>query len=351
MSLVTPKTLLTVNDLKTHFFTEEGVVKAVDGVSYSVGEGEVLGIVGESGSGKSVSSLSTMRLIPTPPGRIVSGSITFEGKAGTRDLAKASEREMQSIRGNEIGMIFQDPMTSLNPYKRISRQLTEVLELHKKRSTIEARPIGIEMLRKVGIPDPSRRFDDYPHQLSGGMRQRVMIAMALLCEPRLLIADEPTTALDVTIQAQILDLIDERRRDAKVGVVLITHDLGVVAKMADRVAVMYAGRIVEQGPADAIFANPAHPYTVGLARSIPKLQGDRNERLLPIKGAPPSLTKLPSGCPFRPRCPAAKDVCATSFPEARVVPPMDSASKREGAVAEHVVSCHETDLDRVRTAQ
>lgn len=329
-------TLLTVSDLKTHFFTDEGTVKAVDGVSYSVGAGEVLGIVGESGSGKSVSSLSTMRLIPSPPGKIVSGKIVFEGRSGTQDLVQLSEREMQHVRGNEIGMIFQDPMTSLNPYMRISRQLTEVLELHKRMKPAEARTVGIDMLKKVGIPDPTRRFDDYPHQLSGGMRQRIMIAMALLCEPRLLIADEPTTALDVTIQAQILDLLDERRRDSGVGVVLITHDLGVVAKMADRVAVMYAGRIVEQGPAESIFSAPAHPYTVGLARSIPKLDGDRNQRLTPIQGSPPSLTNLPSGCPFRPRCPNAKAACEESYPAQRELD------------AGHLVACHETDLDAVR---
>jgi peptide/nickel transport system ATP-binding protein/oligopeptide transport system ATP-binding protein len=329
-------TLLTVSDLKTHFFTDEGTVKAVDGVSYSVGAGEVLGIVGESGSGKSVSSLSTMRLIPSPPGKIVSGKIVFEGRSGTRDLVQLSESEMQHIRGNEIGMIFQDPMTSLNPYMRISRQLTEVLELHERMKPAEARTVGIDMLKKVGIPDPTRRFDDYPHQLSGGMRQRIMIAMALLCEPRLLIADEPTTALDVTIQAQILDLLDERRRDSGVGVVLITHDLGVVAKMADRVAVMYAGRIVEQGPAESIFSAPAHPYTVGLARSIPKLDGDRNQRLTPIQGSPPSLTNLPSGCPFRPRCPNAKAACEESYPAERELD------------AGHRVACHETDLDAVR---
>ena len=331
--------MLSVRYLATHFFTDEGVVKAVDGVSYDVAAGQVLGIVGESGSGKSVSSLSTMRLIPSPPDKIVRGSILFEGRepgAGPRDLVKLSEPEMQRIRGDQIGMIFQDPMTSLNPYLRISRQLTEVLELHKRATPAEARRASVDMLKQVGIPDPTRRIDDYPHQLSGGMRQRVMIAMALLCEPRLLIADEPTTALDVTIQAQILELIDERRRASNVGVVLITHDLGVVAKMADRVAVMYAGRIVEQGPAEELFARPAHPYTVGLARSIPHLDGDRSQRLRPIPGAPPSLAKLPSGCPFRTRCPHAKALCAEVFPEARAV--------GEG----HEVACHETDLELVR---
>jgi oligopeptide/dipeptide ABC transporter ATP-binding protein len=330
--------VLSVRDLATHFFTDEGIVKAVDGVSYDVAAGQVLGIVGESGSGKSVSSLSTMRLVPSPPGKIVRGSILFEGREGgaPRDLARLSEPEMQRIRGDQIGMIFQDPMTSLNPYLRISRQLTEVLELHKHATPSEARRASVDMLKQVGIPDPARRIDDYPHQLSGGMRQRVMIAMALLCEPRLLIADEPTTALDVTIQAQILELIDERRRASNVGVVLITHDLGVVAKMADRVAVMYAGRIVEQGPAEELFVRPAHPYTVGLARSIPHLDGDRSQRLRPIPGAPPSLAKLPSGCPFRTRCPHAKAICAEVFPEVRAV--------GEG----HEVACHETDLELVR---
>ncbi|NUP04639.1 MAG: ABC transporter ATP-binding protein [Polyangiaceae bacterium] len=343
--------LLEVKNLKTHFFTEEGVVKAVDGVSYHVDRAEVLGIVGESGSGKSVSSLSTMRLIPEPPGKIVSGEILFSSKGDKpKDLARASELEMQRIRGNRIAMIFQDPMTSLNPYLRISRQLTEVLELHKNMKGNEARERGIEMLKAVGIPDPSRRFDDYPHQLSGGMRQRVMIAMALLCEPELLIADEPTTALDVTIQAQILELIAERRDLSKVGVVLITHDLGVVARLADRVAVMYAGRIVEQGPATQIFKDPRHPYTVGLARSIPRLDDDRSRRLVPIPGMPPSLAKVPSGCPFRARCKNAMQVCAEVFPAERVIPYSEDTgtfrSSSEGAA--HIVHCHEEDLEKVQ---
>ncbi|MBK6516454.1 MAG: ABC transporter ATP-binding protein [Polyangiaceae bacterium] len=348
--------LLEVKGLKTHFFTEEGVVRAVDGVSYHVSRGEVLGIVGESGSGKSVSSLSTMRLIPEPPGRIVAGEILFSSKGGPpKDLVRASEREMQSIRGDRIAMIFQDPMTSLNPYLRISRQLTEVLELHKNMKGSEARARGIEMLTSVGIPDPSRRFDDYPHQLSGGMRQRVMIAMALLCDPELLIADEPTTALDVTIQAQILELIAERRDLSKVGVVLITHDLGVVARLADRVAVMYAGRIVEQGPAQRIFEDPRHPYTVGLARSIPRLDDDRSRRLVPIQGMPPSLSKLPSGCPFRPRCKNALPACAESFPAERVVARGDETradASRDPAigVGDHVVFCHEEDKDKVQAS-
>ncbi|MBL9024072.1 MAG: ABC transporter ATP-binding protein [Myxococcales bacterium] len=330
--------LLEVRDLKTHFFGEEGVVKAVDGVSFSVDRGEVLGIVGESGSGKSVTSLSIMRLVQDPPGRIVGGQILFSPKSGgTKDLVKLSEREMQDVRGDRVAMIFQDPMTSLNPYMRISEQLSEVLELHKGMKKAQARERGIDMLRAVGIPDPARRFDDYPHQLSGGMRQRVMIAMALLCEPELLIADEPTTALDVTIQAQILELIAERKDAAGVGVILITHDLGVVARLADRVAVMYAGRVVEQGPAKAIFAEPQHPYTVGLARSIPRLDDPSHKRLVPIPGMPPSLAKLPSGCPFRTRCPSALPVCSERYPEARTV-------------GEITVSCHETDVARVRAA-
>ncbi len=328
--------LLDVRDLKTHFFTEDGVVRAVDGVSFKLEAGEVLGIVGESGSGKSVTSLSLMRLIPDPPGRIVGGSIMLEQDSYKRDLVKSTELEMQALRGDRIAMIFQDPMTCLNPYLTIARQLTEVLEIHKGMKGQAARERGIEMLRLVGIPDPGRRFDDYPHQLSGGMRQRAMIAMALLCEPAVLIADEPTTALDVTIQAQILELIDELRKKEGVGVILITHDLGVVARLADRVAVMYAGRIIEQGTAEAIFSDPRHPYTVGLARSIPRLEEKRKTRLVPIVGMPPSLSKLPSGCPFRPRCPARLPICSEKYPERRV---LDDGRE---------VYCHETDPAKVR---
>ena len=335
--------LLEVKGLKTHFFTEEGVVRAVDGVDYSIERGKVLGIVGESGSGKSVSSLSTMGLIPTPPGRIVDGQIRFtDGDAKTVDLVKLDEDAMRQIRGNRIAMIFQDPMTSLNPYLKVSAQLAEVLEIHVDLPRSESRKKALAMLKAVGIPDAERRFDDYPHQLSGGMRQRVMIAMALLCDPVLLIADEPTTALDVTIQAQILDLIDTLRREKNAAVVLITHDLGVVAKMADHVAVMYAGRIVEQGPTEAIFDDPRHPYTVGLARSIPHLTGDRNDRLVPIPGMPPTLSKLPPGCPFEPRCPNALSVCKERYPETRTITPASSAG---GA---HVVACHELDRHKVQ---
>ena len=322
--------LLEVTDLKTHFFTEEGVVRAVDGISFTVAKGEVLGIVGESGSGKSVASLSLLRLIPDPPGRVVAGKMVFEPSQGepAERLAQASEARMREIRGDRIAMIFQDPMTSLNPYLRISDQLTEVLELHKGMSRAAARKKAVEMLQAVGIPAAEQRFDDYPHQLSGGMRQRVMIAMALLCDPDLLIADEPTTALDVTIQAQILELIRERKEALGAGVILITHDLGVVASMADRVCVMYAGRIVEEGPVDAIFGDPRHPYTIGLARSIPRLDESRSAKLVPIPGLPPSLAKLPPGCPFHPRCPDAIAACKERYPARRTV--------ADG----HAVSCH-----------
>ncbi|HSN97743.1 MAG TPA: ABC transporter ATP-binding protein, partial [Candidatus Nanopelagicales bacterium] len=311
--------LLEVSDLRTHFFTEEGTVRAVDGISFSVDRGEVLGIVGESGSGKSVTSLSVLRLIPDPPGRVVGGEILLEVERGkTEDLARASESRMERIRGNRIAMIFQDPMTSLNPYLRVGEQLGEVLTLHKGATRAEARRRSVELLSQVGIPAAASRIDDYPHQLSGGMRQRVMIAMALLCDPDLLIADEPTTALDVTIQAQILELIQERREAQGVAVMLITHDLGVVARMADRVAIMYAGRIVEEGPAEAIFGAPRHPYTIGLGRSIPRLDAARGRRLSPIPGMPPSLSKVPPGCPFHPRCAWAVAACRDEAPAPRV---------------------------------
>jgi peptide/nickel transport system ATP-binding protein/oligopeptide transport system ATP-binding protein len=325
--------LLQVDQLKTHFFTEEGVVRAVDGVSFSVGRGEVLGIVGESGSGKSVTSLSILRLIADPPGRIVGGSMRLFPKDGEPvELTTASESTMRTIRGDRIAMIFQDPMTSLNPYLRVGEQLAEVLVLHRGMKKAEARERSIEMLAAVGIPAPRSRFDDHPHQLSGGMRQRVMIAMALLCEPELLIADEPTTALDVTIQAQILELIRERKDAMGTGVMLITHDLGVVARMADRVAVMYAGRIVEEGSVDAIFADPRHPYTIGLLRSLPRLDDAGGERLRPIAGMPPSLAKIPTGCAFHPRCEFAEQRCRESYPVERTI-------AGEGS-APHRVHCH-----------
>ena len=295
--------LLEVRNLKTYFRSEGTVVRAVDGVSFTVERGRTLGLVGESGCGKSVTNLSILRLIPSPPGRIVEGEILLEGK----DLARAPESEMQHIRGNRVSMIFQDPMTSLNPYLTAGRQVAEVLELHKGMSSAQGRARAREMFELVGIPDPERRLDDYPHQLSGGMRQRVMIAMALACEPKVLLADEPTTALDVTIQAQILELIKDLRRRLGTAVVLVTHDLGVVAGMADDIAVMYAGRIVEYGPAGEIFRNPKHPYTQGLLASKPRL--DTKGALKPIRGMPPHLGALPEGCRFRPRCDYAHARC------------------------------------------
>jgi peptide/nickel transport system ATP-binding protein len=292
--------LLEVRDLRTHFPTRAGLVRAVDGVSFHLDRGELLGLVGESGCGKSITALSIMRLI-APPGKIVSGQILFDGK----DLLKLSDGEMRQMRGDDIGMIFQDPMTSLNPVYTIGEQIAEALRLHQKLSRNQAKQAAIEAMREVAIPDPSRRADDYPHQLSGGMRQRVMIAMALACNPRLLIADEPTTALDVTIQAQILELLNELRKQRELAVLLITHDLGVVAEVADRVAVMYTGRIVEESPVGELFARPKHPYTEGLLRSVPKLTSEhvaKKERLETIEGTVPRPTDLPPGCHFAPRC-------------------------------------------------
>jgi len=303
-------TLLSVSDLRTHFRTDDGVVKAVDGISFCVGRGEILAIVGESGSGKTVSSLSIMGLIAKPPGFFPSGSIQFDGV----DLLHANEKALRQVRGNRISMIFQDPMTSLNPYLTIERQLTEVLELHQQMSRRDAVARATQMLERVGISEPSKRIKNHPHEFSGGMRQRVMIAMALLCKPDLLIADEPTTALDVTIQAQILELILELKNEFDTGVILITHDLGVVAGMADRVNVMYAGRIVEAGTTDEIFTEPRHPYTQGLLRSIPRLDQDRKKRLEAIAGLPPNLSALPPGCAFEPRCDRAVGQCKKSYP-------------------------------------
>ncbi|ABQ88849.1 ABC transporter ATP-binding protein [Roseiflexus sp. RS-1] len=290
--------LLVVKNLETQFKTQDGIVKAVNNVSFHVDRGETLGIVGESGSGKSVTSLSIMRLIPNPPGRIVGGQIIFDGD----NLLDYTEEEMRHIRGNRIAMIFQDPMTSLNPVLTIGRQITESLELHMKLTPKEARNRAVELLQMVGIPGAERRLDDYPHQFSGGMRQRVMIAMALSCNPELLIADEPTTALDVTIQAQILELIQRLQHELGTAVIIITHDLGVVAGMADRVIVMYAGRVVEEGPTEEIFARPRMPYTIGLLRSIPRLDEEEGRTLTPIRGLPPDLINLPQICPFSPRC-------------------------------------------------
>ena len=299
--------LLEVNNLRTQFPTRNGLVRAVDGVSFHIDPGEVLGVVGESGCGKSITALSIMRLI-APPGKIVSGEIIFDGK----DLLKFSDAEMRRIRGDDIAMIFQDPMTSLNPVFTVGEQIAEALRLHRKLSRNAARDAAIAAMREVAIPDPARRINDYPHQLSGGMRQRVMIAMALACDTKLLIADEPTTALDVTIQAQILELMEELQRKRGLSVLLITHDLGVVAEVADRVAVMYTGRIVEESTVEELFKRPKHPYTEGLLRSVPKLTAAdvvKKERLETIEGVVPSPTNLPPGCHFAPRCPYRMPRC------------------------------------------
>ncbi len=292
--------LLEVNNLKTQFPTRAGLVRAVDDVSFSIDRGKLLGLVGESGCGKSMTALSVMRLI-APPGKIVEGEILFEG----RDLLKLSNREMRDVRGNDIAMIFQDPMTSLNPVFTVGEQIAEALRLHRSLSRKDARQAAVAAMREVAIPDPELRADDYPHQLSGGMRQRVMIAMALACDPKLLIADEPTTALDVTIQAQILELLNHLRQTRDLAVLLITHDLGVVAEVADRVCVMYTGKIVEESPVDELFARPKHPYTEGLLRSVPKLTMKdvaKPERLQTIEGVVPSPLNVPPWCHFEPRC-------------------------------------------------
>jgi oligopeptide transport system ATP-binding protein len=302
--------LLEVKNLATQFNTESGIVKAVDGVSYAINEGETLALVGESGCGKSVSALSIMRLIPNPPGKITSGQILFEGE----DLLTLSDQAMRNIRGNRIAMIFQEPMTSLNPVLTIGKQITESLELHLNMSKIEANNRAGELLSLVGIADGYARLNDYPHQFSGGMRQRVMIAMGLTCNPRLLIADEPTTALDVTIQAQILELIQSISKELGLAVLMITHNLGVVARYADRVNVMYAGKIIERGNAIDIYANPKHPYTLGLIKSVPRLDQAKGDKLQPIEGMPPDLISLPEGCSFRARCKFAVDKCATDIP-------------------------------------
>lgn len=302
--------LLEVKDLKTYFFTREGTVHAVDGISYTVDQGETLGVVGESGCGKSVGALSLMRLIPEPPGRIVSGEVIFEG----RDLVTLPEREMRSIRGNDISMIFQDPMTSLNPVLRIGNQLAESTRLHLGLSRKEADDRSVELLEAVGLPDPRRRLKDHPHQFSGGMRQRVMIAMALSCEPKLLIADEPTTALDVTIQAQILDLLERLQDRFGMSILLITHDLGVVAGVSDNIVVMYAGKLVERASAEELFANPQHPYTEALLASIPRLDEEGRKQLANIPGLPPDLVAPPPGCSFHPRCSHATEKCWTVEP-------------------------------------
>jgi len=303
-------TILEVKGLKTQFFTQDGIVNAVNGISYTVDEGETVGIVGESGCGKSVSVLSVMRLIPQPPGKIVGGQVMFEG----RDLLKLSEDEMRQVRGNKISMVFQDPMTSLNPVLTVARQMTEGMELHLGLDHQQARKRAIELLEMVNIPQAKDRIDDYPHQFSGGMRQRVMIAMGLSCNPQLLIADEPTTALDVTIQAQILDLVRELKQKIGMAIIWITHDLGIVAGLADRVLVMYAGYIIESAPVKDIYADPRHPYTLGLLGSIPRLDAERKKKLTPIEGLPPDLIDPPPGCPFAPRCRFAIDQCLQENP-------------------------------------
>ena len=308
-------TLLRIENLKTQFFTSAGTVKAVDGITYNVEEGETVALVGESGCGKSVSALSILRLIPWPPGKIVDGSIIFDGK----DLLSLDEEAMRDLRGKDISMVFQEPMTSLNPVLSIREQLTETLITHFPISDADASKKALKLLEMVGISDPDRRLDQYPHHLSGGMRQRVMIAMALSCEPKLIIADEPTTALDVTIQAQILELMKDLTKRLGASLIIITHNLGVVARYADRVNVMYAGKIIETGTAKDIYHNPSHPYTLALLKSIPRMDQPRQDKLDPVEGQPPDLTTLDDGCSFRPRCRYAKDHCAHSFPELEAV--------------------------------
>jgi oligopeptide/dipeptide ABC transporter ATP-binding protein len=309
-------TLLEVRNLRTTFQTAAGVVRAVDGVSWDIEEGETVALVGESGCGKSVSALSVMRLVDEPAGRIESGEILYKG----RDLLSLSEAQMRGVRGREIGMIFQEPMTSLNPVLSIGRQLTEGLEIHMKMEPPEARARATELLAMVGIPDAERRLGQYPHQFSGGMRQRMMIAMALGCNPSLILADEPTTALDVTIQAQILELLRDLARRLGVAMLIITHNLGVVARYADRVNVMYAGRIIERASAAELYSNPRHPYTLGLLRSVPRLDEPRRARLDPIEGQPPDLARLPRGCAFAPRCAYRVERCSEVPPLETVTP-------------------------------
>jgi len=316
--------LLTVRDLAVAFDTDAGLLRAVDGISFSIPRGRTLGLVGESGCGKSVTALSLLRLLPQPSGRIVGGEIRFGGA----DLAAATPADLLRIRGGRIGMVFQEPMTALNPVHRIGRQLSEVFLLHRTRDKAEAARLAVEMLAKVGIPSPEIRAQEYPHQLSGGMRQRVVIAMALACDPALLIADEPTTALDVTIQAQILDLLRSLQRELGMAILLITHDLGVVAEVCDEVVVMYAGRIAEQGPVGEIFARPAHPYTRGLLSAIPRLEAERKSRLATIPGLVPTLAEMPDGCRFANRCPLATNACS-------IQPPLETLSEAHTAACWH----------------
>lgn len=316
--------LLEVDDLHMHFFTRDGVVKAVDGVSFTLESGKTLGVVGESGSGKSVTALSIMRLVPEPPGKVVSGDIRFKGES----VLSMSDKDQRKLRGNRIAMIFQDPMTSLNPVHRIGKQIAEPLRLHKNMSRKEAWAAAVELLAQVGIPQAEERARNYPHEFSGGMRQRAMIAMALACGPDILIADEPTTALDVTIQAQILELVQEIQQRTESAIILITHDLGVVADMADHILVMYGGKAVEFGVADEIFYHSLHPYTWGLLESLPRHDVDDKGALCPIKGQPPSLISLPPGCSFHPRCAYAQPICSTE------VPPLVEVERG------HYSSCH-----------
>jgi oligopeptide/dipeptide ABC transporter ATP-binding protein len=303
--------LLQVNNLKTHFFSDDAVTKAVDGVTYDVEAGETVALVGESGCGKSVSSMSVMQLIPQPPGKIVDGEIIFDG----RNLLTLSTEEMRRVRGREIAMIFQEPMTSLNPVINIETQLTEAMTLQLGITPQQAKKKALELLERVGIPEPETRIKQYPHEFSGGMRQRVMVAMALSCEPKLIIADEPTTALDVTIQAQILDLMKDLAAERDMALLIITHNLGVVARYADRINIMYAGRIIERGTCKDIFADPRHPYTLGLLESIPRFDQPKGSKLIPITGQPPNLSDLPPGCSFQPRCRFAAEKCSIEYPD------------------------------------
>ncbi len=309
--------LLEVKGLTTQFFTQDGVVHAVNGISYKLDEGETLAIVGESGSGKSVGVMSLIRLIPQPPGKIVAGEVWFDG----RDLMQLTDDEVRQVRGNRIAMIFQDPMTSLNPVLTIGQQIMEALQLHLGMDKNQARKRAIELLEMVGIPGAASRLDSYPHQYSGGMRQRVMIAMGLSCNPQLLIADEPTTALDVTIQAQIVDLVTNLKDQIGMAIIWITHDLGVVAALAERVIVMYAGHIVEEAEVHELYSEPHHPYTLGLLRSVPRLDMGKNKRLIPIDGLPPDLIDLPPGCPFAPRCQYRTEKCLAENPELEATSP------------------------------
>ncbi len=318
--------VLDVKGLQTYFYTDDGVVKAVDGLSYQVRNGEFVGLVGESGCGKSVSAMSVLRLIPYPPGVIAGGQIVFKGE----DLLQASEERMREIRGNRIAMVFQEPTTSLNPVLTVGRQISESLELHRGLDKNEARDESARLLDLVGIPDPSKRVTDYPYQFSGGMQQRIMIAMALSCDPELLIADEPTTSLDVTVQAQLLEIIAKLRDEFQMAVVVITHNLGLVARYVDRVNVMYAGKLVESGPTETIFAEPKHPYTVGLLASVPRL--DSHHKVVPrvIPGLPPNLAHLSQGCSFAPRCAYAMDECRASAPQLEPVATTGAAAEASG---------------------